>query len=108
MTTPLLADVISTIPIEYDNAGGTAVDPPPAGTMSAVLDNTVMGTVALSADEKGVDFTPAQPPDLTQVGVITLNGLKEPVTLDISLTADAVIARGHFVTAGITTRPLGT
>ena len=110
MATPLLDDVISNIPLEFDNAAGVAVAAPAGGTVAVTLSNTAMGTVAMGADGKSVDFTPAQPPDDTQTGAISLSdtsgSLTITATLDISLTKDEQAARAHFVTTGITTRPI--
>ena len=106
VATPLLDDVISTIPVEFDNAAGTAVDAP-AG-ISYSIDNATAGSVAVNADGKSCDFTPAQPPDDTQVAKITMTDGTITTELDISLTADKTATRAHLVTTGITTRPLGT
>ncbi len=108
MPTMLLSDAISNIPVEFDNAGGDAVDPP-AGALSFTLDNSAMGSVATGADGKSCDFTPTQPADLTQVGTITgtdTAGSQFNMTLDIGLAADPAAVRGHFVPSEITTRPL--
>lgn len=106
MATPLLDDVISTIPFEFDNAAGHAV-PAPAG-LSVTISNAAAGSVVVSADGKGVNFTPAQPPDDTQTATITATDGAISFTLDVALTADQAAVRGHFVTTGITTRPIGT
>lgn len=104
--TPLLDDVISTIPVEFDNAAGVAVDAPSAPSFA--IDNAAAGTVALARDGKSCDFTPAQPPDDSQVAKITMTAGAITAELDISLTADKAAARAHFTTAMISTRPLGT
>lgn len=108
MPTMLLSDAVSVIPVEFDNAGGAAVDPP-AGALSFTIDNAAMGTVATGTDGKSCEFTPTQPADLTHVGTITgtdTAGAGFNMTLEIGLAADPTAERAHFVPSEITTRPL--
>ena len=109
MATPLLSDVISNIPLAFANAAGVAVPEPAGETNTVSIDNDLAGTVAMGADGKSVDFSPVQPPDLTQVATISFTGGSLPVaTLAISLTSDEAAASASFAPAGITTRALGT
>lgn len=111
MPTPLLSDVISNIPIEFDNAAGEAVDAPAGDTVTASISNPALGSVAPGADNASVDFTPTSPPDETQTGTITFtatmaDGSSVTTTLDVTLTKDPAVSRAHFVDSSITTRPL--
>lgn len=103
-------DVISVIPIEFDNVGGSAVPAPSGGTASVSVDNAAF-SVELSADGSSVEVTPAQPPQDGQVGVITysdvVNGVTFTATLpDVTISLDSDAVSVHFRTDAITTKPL--
>src|ERR1700680_963389 len=110
MTLNLADDVISNIPVIFDNRAGRPV-PAPSGAATASIDNPAVGTVAVGADGISVDFMPTQPPVDGATANITYSDVVGPDTimvgpLAIVVTADATATSGTFNTAGITTRPL--
>jgi hypothetical protein len=117
MPQSLLNDQIANIPLEFDNLVGQKVAPPNAGTITLTLTNTADGTpfagatAAMGADGTSVDVTPV-PADGTNMGVFTL-GFEDvanadlKASLDCNFTSDPNAANVHFVTTGITERPVG-
>jgi hypothetical protein len=116
MPQSLLNDMVSNIPLEFDNLVGQKVQPPAAGTVTLTATNTADGTpyagatLAMGADGSSVDVTPV-PADGTNMGVFTVNfedagNADLKATLDCNFTDDPNAANVHFVTTGITTHPV--
>jgi hypothetical protein len=116
MAFSVLNDVITNIPLEFDNLAGQKVAVPAGGTVTlALLDPTgavsTLGAVAMGADGTSVDVTPTLPAG-SSLGDATISfddqanvDLKAP--LDITFGNDPAAANVHFVTTGATTRPMG-
>lgn len=117
MPQSLINDQISNIPLEFDNLAGQKVAPP-AGTLSFTVTDDATSTpsttvtVALGADGSSVDVTPV-PADGTNlnpgftISAVDSAGAGFNATLDCNFTNDPNAANAHFVTTGITTRPVG-
>ena len=118
MPTSLINDAISKIPLEFDDVGGMKVAPPSGGTVTLTVTDDASGnpstacTVAMGADGSSVDVTPT-PADGTNLNAgFTINfedqaNVDLKASLDCNFVADAAAANVHFVTTGITTRPVG-
>jgi hypothetical protein len=112
MTTNILNDVISVVPVEFDNPEGTAVPKPASDTITVTGDDPSV-TVALDADGSSFDITPALPAG-TSTGVLNVTYTATPsdgsaafgFTTQFQFTADKTAVSAHPVTTGITTRPL--
>lgn len=110
MALNILSDVVTNIPLVFDNAGGSPVSAPTGGTGSVSADNAAF-TVALSADGQSIDVTPVQPPQVGQTTTITytdtIGGQTLTATLpDVTIAADAAATSVHFDTTNVTTHPL--
>lgn len=104
-------DVVTVIPLVFDNSAGSAVPAPSGGTATVTVDNTANFSVALSADGMSVLVTPNQPPTDGATGTITYTDVVDGKTLTATLdglviTADANAVSVHFDTAHLTTEPL--
>lgn len=111
MSVNIQDDVVTVIPLVFDNSAGTAVPAPSGGTATVTVDNTANFSVALSADGKSVMVTPVQPPTDGATGTITytdvVNGQTLTATLSgLVITTDANAVSVHFDTAHLTTEPL--
>ena len=112
MPTMLINDVVSNIPLEFDNLAGGKVSPPAGGNAVPTSSDTAVCTVAMGVDGSSVDVTPVGAIG-TQTGSATLSfadttpgsTLTAP-TLDVGFTGDTMASSVHWVTTGITTRPL--
>lgn len=117
MPTSLINDAISNIPLEFDNLGGMKVGTPAGGTITLTVTDDATGnpstacTVAMGADGSSVDVTPT-PADGTNLNPgFTINFEDQAnadlkASLDCNFVADTAAANVHFVTTGITTRPV--
>lgn len=104
-------DVVTVIPLVFDNSAGSAVPAPAGGTATVSIDNTANFSVALSSDGQSVLVTPIQPPTDGATGKITYTDVVDGKTLTATLeglviTADANAVSVHFDTAHLTTEPL--
>jgi hypothetical protein len=118
MPTALMNDVISNIPLEFDNLVGVKVAAPVGGTITLTVVDDASGnpstaaTVAMGADGMSVDVTPT-PSDGTNLDPgFTINfedmaNADLKASLDCNFVSDSEAANVHFVTTGITTRPVG-
>jgi len=109
MPTNLINDAISNIPLEFDNLAGNKVVPPTGGNSVVTSSDTAVCTVAMGADGTSVDVTPV---NLTTGGAVlnytdtTPGSTLSAPALDVQFTADTAAASVHWVTTGITTRPI--
>lgn len=114
MATSLINDVISNIPLEFDNVAGRPVPTPSGGTITlGVVDSagapSTVAMVAMGADGTSVDVTPT-PADGLNTGTFVIM-FEDMATADLKaqlecvFTADTSAANVHFDTTHITTRP---
>jgi len=116
MAATVLADnLISNIPIVFENAENAVVPAPTGGVAPTVsLDDVSAGAVAIGADGASVDFTPAVPPptDGTAVTIAALFTRADGTVItvsgafDVGPAPDLTAVSGSFNLTGITTRPL--
>lgn len=114
MATNILADVISVIPVVFDNVGGAPVLTPSGGTATATIDNTSAFSVSTETEDNGslvVLVTPTQPPQIGQAGTISFSDVVNGLTItapsvDVVITEDTTANNAHLDTSNITTRPL--
>lgn len=114
MPTRIQSDVITVVPIEFDNLAGSAVPAPSGGTTSVNNDNDAACSASIETEADGslvLVLTPAQPP---QDGAICNISVSDTVggqsittpTVDFELTADTQAANAHLDTTHMSTRPL--
>lgn len=119
MATNLINDQISNIPVEFDNLVGQKLPAPSGDQWSLSLVDgsgspSSVGTAVVGQDNSSVDITPT-PADGTNMGTMLLqasvtltDGTVVTLSpLDLVFTNDPNVANAHFVTTGITTRPVG-
>ncbi len=120
MPQSLMNDLISTLPVEFDNLAGKPVPAPAAGAITVSLVDadgalSPLGTAVLAADGVSVDVIPASPPgsalgDATVVYDDVSGTADSPSDIsfryDVTFTDDPTATSAHVDSAHITTRPM--
>lgn len=115
MTTTIMADLATVVPIEFDNPGGLPVSPPAGGTATVNNDNPAAANTSIepSADGSGIVLviSPVQPGQIGAVCNISVSDVVDGLSIstpvvDFELTMDPVASNAHLDTSGMTTRPL--
>lgn len=107
MAQNIIDDMVTIIPIEFDNLGQTAVAKPAGSTDTVTVDSPAF-TVAMSADGLSVEITPVQPATDGTTGNVTYtnSAITTPSVLAIVISPDATAVSDHFDTLHVTTRAL--
>lgn len=116
MTTNILSDMSTVVPVEFDNIAGRGVATPSGGTATVTNDNEAAVTATVENDAAGnvnLVLSPVQPAQLGAVANISVSDVVGGLTVttptvDFTVTDDVNAISAHIRTDEVTTRPLPT